>query len=169
MEQIEGFFLVIKTIGGQTGPPHYIFLQTFSSHSSRLSQSICFPEIDRHFAFVNSEKSVCFNMFRKIRSTPKAKISYGSKSCTLEKNGIGYFPNAPTERGVKHLKELAAAVEHGYKCCLAFVIQVPGVKTVLPNIENHPEFGKALEEAKASGVEVLFLQCIVNEDELKIV
>ena len=55
-------------------------------------------------------------------------------------------------------------MEHGYKCCLAFVIQVPGVKTVLPNIETHPEFGKALEEAKASGVEVLFLQCIVNED-----
>ena len=46
-----------------TGPPHYIFLQTFSRHSSRLSQSICFPEIDRLFAFVNSEKSVCFNMF----------------------------------------------------------------------------------------------------------
>lgn len=91
------------------------------------------------------------------------------KGCTLEKNGIGYFPDAPTERGVKHLKELAAAVEHGYKCCLAFVIQVPGVKTVLPNIETHPEFGQALEEAKAAGVKVLFLQCIVNEDELKIV
>lgn len=91
------------------------------------------------------------------------------KGCTLEKNGIGYFPDAPTERGVKHLKELAAAVEHGYQCYLAFVIQVPGVKTVLPNIETHPEFGKALEEAKKAGVEVLFLQCIVNEDELKIV
>lgn len=91
------------------------------------------------------------------------------KGCTLEKNGVGYFPDAPTERGVKHLKELAAAVEQGYKCYLAFVIQVPGVKTVLPNIETHPEFGQALEEAKAAGVKVLFLQCIVNEDELKIV
>ena len=60
-------------------------------------------------------------------------------------------------------------MEHGYQCYLAFVIQVPGVKTVLPNIETHPEFGKALEEAKKAGVEVLFLQCIVNEDELKIV
>lgn len=90
------------------------------------------------------------------------------KGCTLEKNGIGYFPDAPTERGVKHLRELAAAVEQGYKCCLAFVIQVPGVKTVLPNIETHPEFGQALEEAKAAGVEVLFLQCSVSEDELKI-
>ena len=60
-------------------------------------------------------------------------------------------------------------MEHGYKCYLAFVIQVPGVKTVLPNIETHPEFGQALKEAKKAGVEILFLQCIVNEDELKIV
>ena len=60
-------------------------------------------------------------------------------------------------------------MEHGYQCYLAFVIQVPGVKTVLPNIETHPEFGKALEEAKKAGVEVLFLQCSVSENELKIV
>lgn len=103
------------------------------------------------------------------KAVPCQKFLMEVKGCTLEKNGVGYFPDAPTERGVKHLKELAAAVEQGYKCYLAFVIQVPGVKTVLPNIETHPEFGQALEEAKASGVEVLFLQCSVNEDELKIV
>lgn len=103
------------------------------------------------------------------RSVPHQKFLMEVKGCTLEKDGIGYFPDAPTERGVKHLRELAAAVEQGYKCFLAFVIQVPGIKIVLPNIETHPEFGQALEEAKKSGVEVLFLQCNVKEDELNIV
>lgn len=88
------------------------------------------------------------------------------KGCTLEKNGQGFFPDAPTERGVKHLKELAAASKQGIKCFLAFVIQIPGVKEVFPNIETHPEFGTALKEAKAAGVEVLFLQCQVQEDKL---
>lgn len=91
------------------------------------------------------------------------------KGCTLEKDGIGYFPDAPTERGVKHLKELTVAAKLGIKCFLTFVIQIPGVNIVLPNIETHPEFGQALEEAKSAGVEVLFLQCQVKEDELKII
>lgn len=129
--------------------------------------------IKPEFTYGNSR--VDFYMEKKTTASEKSgahqkqKFLMEVKGCTLEKNGIGYFPDAPTERGVKHLKELAAAVEHGYQCYLAFVIQVPGVKTVLPNIETHPEFGKALEEAKKAGVEVLFLQCIVNEDELKIV
>lgn len=102
-------------------------------------------------------------------SVPHQKFLMEVKGCTLEKDGIGYFPDAPTERGVKHLRELAAAVKQGYKCYLAFVIQIPGVKTVLPNIETHAEFGQALEEAKNAGVEVLFLQCSVSEDGLKII
>lgn len=91
------------------------------------------------------------------------------KGCTLERDGIGYFPDAPTERGVKHLYELSEASKQGYRCILAFVIQVPGVKTVLPNTETHPEFGKALQLAKDSGVEILFLQCNVQEDGITII
>ena len=91
------------------------------------------------------------------------------KGCTLEQNGIGYFPDAPTERGVKHLRELAKAVKDGYKAMLAFVIQVDGVAEVRANMDTHPEFGTALEEAKAAGVEVLFLKCHVEPDAIKIV
>ena len=91
------------------------------------------------------------------------------KGCTLEKNGIGYFPDAPTERGVKHLHELAQASQKGYKCYLAFVIQIPGVQKVLPNIETHPEFASVLESAQAAGVQILFLQCFVKEDQLQII
>ena len=90
------------------------------------------------------------------------------KGCTLEVNGIGYFPDAPTERGVKHLRELAGAVRNGYKTMLAFVIQMDGVSEVRANVATHPEFGTALEEAKKAGVEVLFLKCHVEPDSLLI-
>ena len=82
--------------------------------------------------------------------------------------GIGYFPDAPTERGVKHLHELAAAVNNGYRAMLAFVIQMDGVSEVRPNIETHAEFGIALDEAKSAGVEVLFLKCHVEPNTLEI-
>ena len=91
------------------------------------------------------------------------------KGCTLEVDGIGYFPDAPTERGVKHLRELTKATKDGYKAMLAFVIQMDGVSEVRPNIETHPEFGTALAEAKAAGVEVLFLKCHVEPDLLEII
>lgn len=90
------------------------------------------------------------------------------KGCTLEVNGIGYFPDAPTERGVKHLRELIRAVKDGYKARIAFVIQMDGVSEVRANVDMHPEFGTALEEAKANGVEVLFLKCHVEPDTLEI-
>ncbi|MEE3356314.1 MAG: DNA/RNA nuclease SfsA [Candidatus Weimeria sp.] len=90
------------------------------------------------------------------------------KGCTLEIGGIGFFPDAPTQRGVKHLRELTAAVTKGYKAMLAFVIQMDGVSEVRPNVDTHPEFGVALNEAMAAGVKVLFLQCHVEPDSLEI-
>lgn len=88
------------------------------------------------------------------------------KGCTLEIDGIGYFPDAPTERGVKHLKELTAAVKQGYHCKVAFVIPMEGVTEVRANVATHAAFGVALEEAKQAGVEVVFLPCKVMPDEV---
>lgn len=90
------------------------------------------------------------------------------KGCTLEKNGVGYFPDAPTLRGVKHIKELEAALTQGFRSYVAFVIQMEGVYQVFPNEMTHPEFGEALKEAQNSGVEILYLPCEVKEDEIKI-
>ena len=90
------------------------------------------------------------------------------KGCTLEVNGIGYFPDAPTERGIKHLHELCKAVDEGYHCMLAFVIQMEGIHEVRANAETHPAFGVALEEARQAGVEIVFLPCKIEEDSLKI-
>lgn len=90
------------------------------------------------------------------------------KGCTLEVDGIGYFPDAPTERGVKHLRELAKAVRDGYRAVIAFAIQMPGICEVRPNVQTHPEFGTAWEEAVKAGVEVLFLPCRVEPDSLMV-
>lgn len=86
------------------------------------------------------------------------------KGCTLEVDGVGYFPDAPTERGIKHLRELMKAVEDGYHAILLFVIQMDEVREVRANVATHPEFGIALEEAKKAGVEVEFLNCHVEPD-----
>ena len=91
------------------------------------------------------------------------------KGCTLEKDGVGYFPDAPTERGVKHIRELIKAKEAGYRSMLAFVIQMDGVTEVKANVDTHPEFGEALDDAKKAGVEILFLTCHVEPAELNIV
>ena len=86
------------------------------------------------------------------------------KGCTLERNGIGYFPDAPTERGAKHLRELANAV--GYKPILLFVIQMDGITEVKGNRETDPAFCKALEDAEKAGVKIIFLPCHVEPDSL---
>ena len=91
------------------------------------------------------------------------------KGCTLEIDGVGYFPDAPTQRGVKHVRELIKAKKAGYHAMLAFVIQMDGVSEVRPNVETHPEFGIALEEARNAGVEIRFLRCHVEPDSLKVI
>ena len=90
------------------------------------------------------------------------------KGCTLAREKIGYFPDAPTERGVKHLNELKRAAKEGYLAYVAFVIQMEGIREVRPNIETHAAFGEALREAKEAGVHEILLPCTVREDRLEI-
>lgn len=93
------------------------------------------------------------------------------KGCTLAADtarGIGLFPDAPTERGVKHLDELAAAVKEGYHCQIAFVIQMNGIHVVFPNNDTQPEFGQALARAVKAGVQVACYGCHVEADIIKI-
>lgn len=90
------------------------------------------------------------------------------KGVTLEREGIAYFPDAPTQRGVKHIQELEMALEKGYECYVAFVIQMPGICQVYPNDETHPAFGEALRAAGRAGVRVLALGCDIGKDSLDI-
>ncbi len=86
------------------------------------------------------------------------------KGVTLEQNGRAYFPDAPTMRGVKHLNELCAAVNEGYRACALFIIQMKGVSAFSPNNVTHPEFGKALKRAAESGVIIKAVDCLVTKN-----
>ncbi len=90
------------------------------------------------------------------------------KGCTLEREGIGYFPDAPTERGTKHLRELARAAREGWNALIAFVIQMDGVTQVLPNRETDPAFADALDGAVRAGVRGLYLPCHVTPDSIEV-
>ena len=90
------------------------------------------------------------------------------KGCTLEEEGWTRFPDAPTERGVKHLNELRKAREEGYEAAACFVIQMPNVRGFSPNDQTHPAFGAALRRAAAGGVDILALECSVTPEEVKI-
>lgn len=90
------------------------------------------------------------------------------KGCTLEEDNWTYFPDAPTERGVKHLEELIRAKSEGYDAAVCFVIQMAGVDGFSPNDRTHPEFGQALRRAAKAGVEILAYECDVTPEEVTI-
>lgn len=90
------------------------------------------------------------------------------KGCTLERDGVGFFPDAPTERGTKHIRELISAAEEGYTAALAFVIQMDGIYEVRPNRDTDPAFADAMEDAARRGVKILFLPCHVEPDSLTV-
>lgn len=90
------------------------------------------------------------------------------KGVTLEDNGRVLFPDAPSERAVKHLEELAKAVKDGYEAYVFFVIQMKGVKYFTPNMNTHPEFGETLRKVKELGVQILAYDCIVEEESIQI-
>lgn len=88
------------------------------------------------------------------------------KGVTLEENGRARFPDAPTERGVKHIQELQKAVENGLNATLFFVVQIKDIDSVSPNDDTHPAFGAALREAVSHGVRVCAYDCEVTPNSL---
>ena len=90
------------------------------------------------------------------------------KGVTLENDGVCAFPDAPTDRGAKHLRGLTQAVKEGFGAYALFVIQMADVKYLHPNDATDPEFGKALREAAENGVQVMAVYCQVTEDTMVI-
>lgn len=90
------------------------------------------------------------------------------KGVTLEIDHVAMFPDAPTLRGVKHLKELEAAAQQGLKAYVLFVIQMKGIRWFTPNMDTHPAFGAALQEASEAGVQVLAYDCIVQKNSMTV-
>lgn len=90
------------------------------------------------------------------------------KGVTLERDGVALFPDAPTQRGAKHLRELCACVEQGFRACVLFVVQMAGPRFFTPNSDTDPDFASALCEAAESGVQIKAVDCLVTPESLKI-
>ena len=100
--------------------------------------------------------------------TEAKKIFIEVKGVTLEEKGVVMFPDAPTERGVKHVQELRHCLEQGYEAVVIFVVQMEGMRYFTPNRRTHAAFAEALERAEACGVKLLALTCAVTPDSLTI-
>ena len=90
------------------------------------------------------------------------------KGVTLEKDGTALFPDAPTERGLKHVRELEASLDDGYEAYIMFLIQMTGPSVFSPHYEMHEEFASEVEKAHAAGVKVLAYDCNVSEDSISL-
>ena len=97
-----------------------------------------------------------------------AKAFIEVKGVTLENDGLALFPDAPTERGVKHINELIEAKSKGYDACIMFIIQMENVHTFSPNRTMHPEFADALKKAFKAGVNILAYTCHITPDSIKV-
>lgn len=103
-----------------------------------------------------------------IETITGKKVFIEVKGVTLEEDHIARFPDAPTERGVKHVRELSQCVRDGYMACLLFVIQMDGIRLFRPNWNTHAEFGRAVREAESKGVKILAYDCLVEENKMEI-
>jgi len=115
---------------------------------------------------VKTEKKYRNSRFDYYLETKNNKIFVEVKGVTLEENGIAKFPDAPTLRGVKHLKELSECIDDGYMAMVVFIIQMGGVKSFEPNDKMHPEFGNALRELSEKGAKIIAIDCHVTENSI---
>jgi sugar fermentation stimulation protein A len=115
-------------------------------------------------------KEVCYgnSRFDLYYETRIAKGFIEVKGVTLERNGILFFPDAPTKRGVKHVYELVQAVKSGYEACIFFLIQMQGATRFEPNLVTDPQFSEALHQAYLCGVKIVAYDSLVTEDEIQI-
>ncbi|MBQ9936087.1 MAG: DNA/RNA nuclease SfsA [Lachnospiraceae bacterium] len=125
-------------------------------------------EIFGDISFIKREKTYGKSRFDLYVESGDRKIFIEIKGVTLEKDNVVSFPDAPTERGIKHLNELVDALEDGYEAYVFFVIQMEGVDYFTPAWDKHKEFGDALVNAAEKGVKVLAYDCRVSRDEVRI-
>ena len=117
-------------------------------------------ELKREVTHGNSR----FDLWGKLASGKEFFVEV--KGVTLEENGVVRFPDAPTQRGVKHVEELIACTKEGYGAAILFVIQMEDVKWFEPNIKTHAAFAEVLKLAKEAGVQVRAFECEVKPDEM---
>ena len=113
--------------------------------------------------YLKREKTYGSSRFDLYAETEEERWFIEVKGVTLVSDGVAMFPDAPTERGVKHVEELITCRQDGYRTAILFVIQRKGVTYFMPHITRHPAFAQALKKASLAGVEILAVDCLVDE------
>lgn len=126
------------------------------------------PNLFNDIKYIKPEYKYGNSRFDIYVETDSEKIFIEVKGVTLENDGVVRFPDAPTERGIKHLKELQKAVTEGYKAYVMFVVQMSDVKYFEPNSDTNPEFAYELKKAKRNGVVPLAFDCAVTASSIEI-
>ena len=133
-----------------------------------INKTIVLPGLDEEITFIKPEKTYKNSRFDIYIETENKKAFIEIKGVTLEEEGVVLIPDAKTERGVKHIKELIEAKKDGYYSYVVFVVQMKDVQYFTPNIKMHKELGDALIEAQNAGVNVLAYDCEVNPNSIEI-
>ena len=125
----------------------------------RMPQFGGYPDVRREVTFGESRLDL-------LLEGPTGRCYVETKSVTLVEDSVGLFPDAPTVRGVKHMRSLVHAVEEGHRAAVVFVVQRDDCEYFAPNDQADPEFGVALRRAMAAGVEAFAYNCRVTEQEV---
>lgn len=144
-----------RLINMDSAAPNKVFAEWIRSGGMMENVTLIKPE----YRFGNSR-------FDFYLETEGKRVLVEVKGVTLEDSGVVRFPDAPTERGVKHLRELISGLEAGYEAYIVFIIQMKDVRYFEPNGETHPEFAETLREAVQAGVQVLAVDCRVTENSI---
>ncbi|WP_270942740.1 DNA/RNA nuclease SfsA [Romboutsia lituseburensis] len=137
-------------------------------YEALMSKKLILPGLDEEIKFIKPEKTYGNSRFDIYVETENKKVFIEIKGVTLEENNIVMFPDAKTERGVKHINELIEAKKEGYICYIIFVVQMSDVTYFTPNKKMHKELGEALINAKNKDVNVLAYDCYIKPDSIKL-
>ena len=133
-----------------------------------INNKIVLQGLDEEIIHIKQKKTYENSRFDIYLETENKKVFIEVKGVTLEENDIVMFPDAKTERGVKHINELIKASKDGYLSYIIFVVQMSDVKYFTPNDKMHKELGDALRNAKSNGVNILAYDCNVTSDTIEI-
>lgn len=137
-------------------------------YEALLNKQIVLPGLYEDIEIIKPEKTYENSRFDIYLETKNKKVFIEVKGVTLEQDNIVSFPDAKTERGVKHVNELVKAKKEGYECYVIFVIQMSDVEYFTPNRKMHKELADALKKASECGINILAYDCNVTSDSIKI-
>ena len=140
---------------------------------SRLANKLVFEALSRktlkpfsHYQQIHSEVTYQRSRFDFLITTEHNRCFIEVKSCTLVHKGVGLFPDAPTQRGTRHIRELTQALRNGYRASIVFIVQRPDVTSIAPNDRTDPEFGLMLREAGRQGVEIYAYSSMYEDEQV---